>query len=115
MKAGKLFVVASGPRAAFDMAEPYLTALGRGVTYRRCAVLHRVTAGGVALVHRAPGVGCNEFDAVERHIEFFRRHLDQRGLDALSEFGLSGEHGDASLRIDLDPGVEIRVDRQASG
>jgi 3-hydroxyisobutyrate dehydrogenase len=33
VKAGKLFVVASGPRAAFDVAEPYLNALGQGVTY----------------------------------------------------------------------------------
>jgi 3-hydroxyisobutyrate dehydrogenase len=33
VKAGKLFVVASGPRSAFDMAEPFLAALGKGVTY----------------------------------------------------------------------------------
>ena len=33
VEAGKLTVVASGPRRAFDMAEPYLQAIGRGVTY----------------------------------------------------------------------------------
>ena len=33
VKAGKLTIVASGPRAAFDIAEPYLDAIGRGVTY----------------------------------------------------------------------------------
>ena len=33
VKAGKLTIVTSGPRSAFDMAEPYLEALGRGVTY----------------------------------------------------------------------------------
>lgn len=33
VKAGKLTIVTSGPRAAFDMAEPYLEAMGRGVTY----------------------------------------------------------------------------------
>jgi 3-hydroxyisobutyrate dehydrogenase len=33
VKAGKLTVVASGPRAAFELARPYLEALGRGVTY----------------------------------------------------------------------------------
>lgn len=33
VKAGKLTVVASGPRAAFDVARPYLLALGQGVTY----------------------------------------------------------------------------------
>jgi len=33
VKAGKLTIVASGPRAAFDMAEPFLAQVGRGVTY----------------------------------------------------------------------------------
>ena len=33
VKAGKLTIVTSGPRQAFDMAEPYLDAIGRGVTY----------------------------------------------------------------------------------
>jgi len=31
--AGKLTIVASGPRKAFDVARPYLAALGQGVTY----------------------------------------------------------------------------------
>lgn len=33
VKAGKLTIVASGPKASFDQAEPYLEAIGRGVTY----------------------------------------------------------------------------------
>lgn len=33
VKAGKLTIVSSGPRAAFDIAEPYLKAIGRGATY----------------------------------------------------------------------------------
>jgi len=33
VKAGKLTVVTSGPRSAFDVAQPYLLALGQGVTY----------------------------------------------------------------------------------
>lgn len=33
VESGKLFIVASGPQGAFDLAEPYLQALGRGVTY----------------------------------------------------------------------------------
>ena len=33
VKAGKLTIVTSGPRQAFDRAEPYLEAIGRGVTY----------------------------------------------------------------------------------
>lgn len=33
VSAGKLTIVASGPRDAFDVAQPYLAALGIGVTY----------------------------------------------------------------------------------
>ncbi|MBI80129.1 MAG: 6-phosphogluconate dehydrogenase [Gammaproteobacteria bacterium] len=33
VKAGKLTIVASGPKESFDMAEPYLDKIGRGVTY----------------------------------------------------------------------------------
>jgi 3-hydroxyisobutyrate dehydrogenase-like beta-hydroxyacid dehydrogenase len=33
VEAGKLSIVASGPRDAFEMAQPYLSALGIGVTY----------------------------------------------------------------------------------
>lgn len=33
VKSGKLTIVSSGPKEAFDIAEPFLEALGRGVTY----------------------------------------------------------------------------------
>jgi len=33
VKAGKLTIVSSGPKETFDIAEPYLELLGRGVTY----------------------------------------------------------------------------------
>ena len=33
VKAGQLTIVTSGPRAAFEMSEPYLNQVGRGVTY----------------------------------------------------------------------------------
>ena len=33
VKAGKLTIVASGPRRSFEMAEPYLNAIGVGATY----------------------------------------------------------------------------------
>ena len=52
VKAGKLTIVASGPRAAFDMAEPYLNQVGRGVTYvgegelaRMIKICHNVLLG----------------------------------------------------------------------
>jgi 3-hydroxyisobutyrate dehydrogenase len=53
--AGKLTIVASGPRAAFDLAEPYLAALGRGATYvgegelaRMVKICHNLMLGVVA-------------------------------------------------------------------
>jgi len=53
--AGKLTIVASGPRKAFDLAKPYLEALGVGVTYvgegelaRMVKICHNLLLGAVA-------------------------------------------------------------------
>ncbi len=53
--AGKLTIVASGPRPAFDLAKPYLEALGVGVTYvgegelaRMVKICHNLLLGVVA-------------------------------------------------------------------
>lgn len=53
--AGKLTIVASGPRASFDGAKPYLEALGQGVTYvgegeraRMVKVCHNLVLGAIA-------------------------------------------------------------------
>jgi 3-hydroxyisobutyrate dehydrogenase-like beta-hydroxyacid dehydrogenase len=55
VKAGKLSVVVSGPKAAYDEALPYLSALGSGVTYvgegeaaRIVKICHNVFLGVVA-------------------------------------------------------------------
>ena len=55
VKAGKLTIVASGPRAAYDVAAPYLAALGAGVTYvgegevaRMVKICHNLLLGVVA-------------------------------------------------------------------
>lgn len=55
VKAGRLTIVASGPRDAFDIAEPYLAALGTGVTYvgegelaRVVKICHNLMLGVVA-------------------------------------------------------------------
>ncbi len=52
--AGKLTLVASGPEFAFEIAEPYLNALGKGVTYvgegelaRMVKICHNVLLGAV--------------------------------------------------------------------
>lgn len=54
VKAGKLTIVASGPRAAYDLALPYLNALGKGSTYvgegelaRMVKICHNVFLGVV--------------------------------------------------------------------
>jgi 3-hydroxyisobutyrate dehydrogenase len=54
IKAGKLTMVASGPRAAYDAALPYLSAIGTGVTYvgegelaRIAKICHNVMLGVV--------------------------------------------------------------------
>jgi 3-hydroxyisobutyrate dehydrogenase-like beta-hydroxyacid dehydrogenase len=53
--AGKLTIVASGPRKAFDLAKPYLDTLGVGVTYvgegelaRMVKICHNLLLGVVA-------------------------------------------------------------------
>jgi 3-hydroxyisobutyrate dehydrogenase len=53
--AGKLTIVASGPRKSFDSAKPYLEALGVGVTYvgegelaRMVKICHNLLLGAVA-------------------------------------------------------------------
>jgi len=54
VSAGRLTLVASGPRATFEIAEPYLEALGEGVTYvgegelaRMVKICHNVLLGVV--------------------------------------------------------------------
>ena len=54
VSAGRLTLVASGPQAAFEIAEPYLEALGEGVTYvgegelaRMAKICHNVLLGVV--------------------------------------------------------------------
>lgn len=42
VKAGKLWTVASGPKASFTLAEPYLKMFGRGITYVGSGELARV-------------------------------------------------------------------------
>jgi 3-hydroxyisobutyrate dehydrogenase len=55
VRAGKMTVAVSGPREAFEMAEPYLNMLGRGVTYvgegevaRTVKLCHNLFLGVVA-------------------------------------------------------------------
>jgi 3-hydroxyisobutyrate dehydrogenase len=54
IKAGRLTIVVSGPEASFDLAKPYLDAIGEGVTYvgegelaRMVKICHNVLLGAV--------------------------------------------------------------------
>ena len=45
-------------------------------------------------------------EIVAQNIQFLGGHLSQRGADPLAEFGLAGEHGDMTLAVHTDPGVQ---------
>jgi hypothetical protein len=74
---------------------------------RGAAVLHRMAAGGVALVRREFGIGGNDLQRLEGHAQLFGGDLLERGLEALAELRLAGESRDAAVGIEADPGVEI--------
>ncbi|OIQ63504.1 hypothetical protein GALL_549560 [mine drainage metagenome] len=79
------------------------------------AVLHRMAAGGEALVRSPPRIGGYQIDVRHRNVQLFRRHLQQRGLQPLPQFHLTGEHGHPPVRRDPDPGVQRRRPLQAAG
>ena len=89
--------------------------LRRRVLDRGAAVLHRMAAGGVAFIRGQAGIGRDDLQRCKGNVEFFGRDLLERGLEALAEFGLAGEHGDAAVGIDPDPGIEKWRRRQAAG
>jgi hypothetical protein len=83
--------------------------LGGGIEDGSAAVLHRLAAGGVAFVRRRRRVRGDQPHPRRVDDKFLRCHLDQRRLDALPEFHLAGEYGDAAVRVDPDPRVEHRL------
>ena len=93
-------VEADGGKVEQDLAH-----LRGGVLDGAAAVLDRLAAGREALVGGAGGVGGDQVDRLERHLELIGGDLGQRRLDPLPKLGLAGEDGD-SVAIDLDPGVE---------
>src|SRR6185295_13877460 len=53
-------------------------------------------------------------DARRIHRELLGGDLHERGLDALAELGLAGEHGHEPLCVDADPAVEERLGLEAA-
>ncbi len=83
VKAGKLTIVASGPRAAYDVALPYLNALGKGSTYvgegelaRMVKICHNVFLG-VVIQSLAEVTVLAEKGGVPRHafLEFINQSV----------------------------------------
>ncbi len=99
-------LVGRNAEAACRLGDQNLAHLGGGVADRRAAVLHRLTAGGEALVGRPSGVGGDQFDLAGRDLQLLGRHLEERGADTLAELGLAREDGDAAIGVDPDPGIE---------
>jgi len=119
VKAGKLFVVASGPRDAFDIAAPYLAALGQGVTYvgegersRIVKICHNLYLGIVTqalaeITVLAQKGGVARFD----FLEFLNRSImgsafARYKMPAFVNLELSPTFTPILLRKDLDLGLE---------
>ena len=88
--------------------------LGAGQAQRGAAVLDRLAARGLALVRGAAGVAGHHGHPSERHVEFFRRDLGERGDDALAELDLAGEHRNGAVGIDAQPSIQHAVAAQAA-
>ncbi len=95
-------------------AHQQLAHLGGSVHDRRPAVLHGVAAGGKTLVRRAAGVRGDQAQAVRCNVELLGGDLEQRRFQALAQFRLAGEHLDAAVPGDPDPGIKFRGFLQAT-
>lgn len=119
VKAGKLTVVASGPRAAFQVAEPYLAALGQGVTYvgegelsRIVKICHNLYLGivtqalaEVTVLAQKGGVARHDF------LEFLNRSImgsafARYKMPAFVNLELTPTFTPILLRKDLDLGLK---------
>jgi 3-hydroxyisobutyrate dehydrogenase-like beta-hydroxyacid dehydrogenase len=119
VKAGKLTVVASGPRAAFEVAEPYLVALGQGVTYvgegevaRIVKICHNLYLGivtqalaEITVLAQKGGVARHDF------LEFLNRSImgstfARYKMPAFVNLELTPTFTPVLLRKDLDLGLK---------
>lgn len=119
VKAGKLTLVASGPRSAFQTAEPYLAALGQGVTYvgegelsRIVKICHNLYLGivtqalaEVTVLAQKRGVTRHDF------LEFLNRSImgsafARYKMPAFVNLELTATFTPELLRKDLDLGLK---------
>lgn len=118
VKAGKLTVAVSGPRSAFEVAEPYLNALGQGVTYvgegeaaRIVKICHNLYLGivtqalaEITVLAQKGGVSRHDF------LEFLNRSImgstfARYKMPAFVNLELSPTFTPVLLRKDLDLGL----------
>src|SRR3984957_13632398 len=83
-----------------------LAGLRGRVEDRGAAVLHGMAASRIALIGGTAGIGGDDRQRLEGNIEFFGGDLLKGSLEALTEFGFAGEHRDAAIGVDTNPGVE---------
>jgi 3-hydroxyisobutyrate dehydrogenase-like beta-hydroxyacid dehydrogenase len=118
VKAGKLSIVASGPKESFTMAEPYLEALGRGVSYvgegelaRMVKICHNVLLG-VTIQCLAEITVLAEKGGVPRHafLDFINKSVmgsmfSTYKTPALVNLDMTPTFTPVLLRKDLDLGL----------
>jgi 3-hydroxyisobutyrate dehydrogenase-like beta-hydroxyacid dehydrogenase len=116
--AGKLTIVASGPKASFDMAEPYLNAIGIGSTYvgegelaRMVKICHNLMLGVVTQC-MAEIVALSNKGGVPRHamLDFLNKSVmgsmfTRYKAPAFVNLGMSPTFTPELLRKDLDLGL----------
>ncbi len=120
VKAGKLTVVASGPRAAFVLARPYLEALGQGVTYvgggeraRMVKICHNLYLG-ILTQALAEITVLAQKGGVSRHdlLDFMNRSImgsvfSRYKTPAFVNLDMTPTFTPILLRKDLDLGLEV--------
>lgn len=119
VNSGKLFVVASGPQGAFAVAEPYLNALGQGVTYvgdgeraRMVKICHNLYLGivtqalaEITVLAQKGGVSRHDF------LEFISRSIlgsvfSRYKMPAFVNLDMTPTFTPVLLRKDLDLGLK---------
>ena len=94
--------------------EQKFTRLRGRVLNRGAAVLHGMAAGGVLFVGGQVRIGCDDFERFKSNVQLLSRDLLEGRLESLAEFGLAGEHRDAAVGIDANPGIQKRRLLQAA-
>ena len=97
------------------LCDEKLAHLCGGILDRGAAVLCRIAAGCIAFVGGEARIGGHDLQRLEGNVELLCGDLLEGGLETLTEFGLAGEHSNAAVGIDANPGIQERRALQAAG